>query len=326
MTGVQMIMAKRVGKLLFFIVVGILAGIGAASLIIAYRTAPIIWGFAEEAAVPVAPDTDQFVIGDSTEERYLDLMKRYLTRYDFDEYKKVASPLDRVLAPRRLALVQVVPMEQLRKQRAEGRYWPPRAETMIGLRRLDNIEYCIRDVLRQHVPGDVIEAGAWRGGATIFMRAVLKTYGGNERKVWVADSFEGLPKPDSAAYPADAGSDFSNIPELAVSLDEVKHNFARYGLLDDQVRFLKGWFKDTLPTAPIDHLAVLRVDGDLYESTMEALRYLYPKVSAGGYVIDDDYGALSIAKKAVDDFRAANGITAELKQIDWTGVYWQKAK
>ena len=320
-------LALRVGKDLLFIALILLAGIGAVSLVVVSKAAPFIFNKYEvQINRPVASDIADPEMGNTVEERYLDLLKRYLTRYDFVEYRNVPTPLDKYLAPRELALVNVVPIERLKKARAEGRYWPLQAETMIGLRRLDNIEYCIRDVLKQRVPGDVIEAGAWRGGATIFMRAVLKAYGDNERKVWVADSFEGLPKPDAVAYPEDAGANYYTYSALAVSLDEVKHNFARYNLLDDQVRFLKGWFKDTLPTAPIDHLAVLRVDGDLYESTMEALRFLYPKVSAGGYIIDDDYGALGIAKKAVDDFRAAQGITSELKVIDWTGVYWQKAK
>jgi O-methyltransferase len=86
--------------------------------------------------------------------------------------------------------------------------------------------------------------------------------------------------------------------ELAVSLEQVKANFDRYGLLDDQVRFLKGWFRDTLPVAPIERLAVLRLDGDMYESPMDTLVNLYPKLSEGGYVIVDDYGAIPACRQA----------------------------
>src|SRR5262249_48778679 len=148
----------------------------------------------------------------------------------------------------------------------------------------------LTDCLRRGVPGDFIETGVWRGGACIFARAVLRAYGDPERKVWVADSFEGLPKPDAAKYPADRGSRLYRQAHLAVSLEEVTANFARYNMLDDRVVFLRGWFRDTLPTAPIEKLAVLRLDGDLYESTMEALSHLYDRVSVGGYVIVDDYG------------------------------------
>ncbi|MEK6632595.1 MAG: TylF/MycF/NovP-related O-methyltransferase, partial [Nitrospirota bacterium] len=83
-------------------------------------------------------------------------------------------------------------------------------------------------------------------------------------------------------------------------------------------------FRDTLPTAPIERLAVLRLDGDLYESTMEALVALYPKVSAGGFVIVDDYG-LPTCRAAIEDFRLAQGITDPIQLIDWTGAFWQRS-
>src|SRR3954469_5343191 len=136
-------------------------------------------------------------------------------------------------------------------EREFGLDWPEHAETMVGLRRLDNVERCIADVLERDVPGDLVEAGAWRGGTTIFMRAVLAAYGDERRRVWVADSFQGLPKPDAEAFPADARLDYTGYPELAVGVNQVKANFPRYGMLDERVEFLPGWFKDTLATAPI---------------------------------------------------------------------------
>jgi O-methyltransferase len=307
--------------------VGLLAVFGAVCLVVVVRTVPVLTAFRPHAP-KLAPPTGVTSPPASTstlQQRYLDLLRRYLTRYDFDEVRPFHSPLDRYLAPRQLSLVEVVPMERAVLERDEGHGWPSRAETMIGLRRLENVEFCVRDVLEHHVPGDLLEAGAWRGGATIYMRAVLEAYGDTERSVWVADSFEGLPKPDTKAFPQDAGLDSAlwSDPQLAVSLEEVKANFTRYGLLDERVRFLKGWFKDTLP-GPVERLAVLRVDADLYESTTEALEALYAKVSPGGWIIDDDY-ALPTARRAVDDFRTHHGITAPLKRIDWTGVYWQKA-
>lgn len=214
----------------------------------------------------------------------------------------------------------------LKYLRSFGLDLPTNAETMIGLYRLDNIEHCITTALKHGVPGDVAETGVWRGGAAIFMRAVLKALGDTDRKVWLADSFQGLPKPDAASYPADRNVNMWAWPQLAVSLSTVKANFARYGLLDEQVCFIEGWFRDTLPTAPIDRLAVLRLDGDMYESTIVALRSLYHKVSPGGFVIIDDYGAVPVARQAVDEFRAAEKIVAPLCPIDWTGVYWQVTK
>ena len=159
----------------------------------------------------------------------------------------------------------------------------------------------------------------------MLFRSILAAYGVTDRRVWVADSFEGLPEPDGERYPADAGIDWSGVGLLKVDADAVRANFARYGLLDDQVGFLEGWFCDTLPDAPIDELAVLRLDGDLYQSTMDALDALEPKVADGGFVIVDDYGGWASCRAAVDDYRNAHGITATIETVDWTGVWWRKS-
>ncbi|HVN61103.1 MAG TPA: TylF/MycF family methyltransferase [Gaiellaceae bacterium] len=261
-------------------------------------------------------------------ELYLDLLKKCLTRYGFEtSYVPIhpRSPHGRMLARQLDArgIKLVLPESYRPDMREEGRDWPLHAETMIGLRRLDNLQECVTNVIRNDVPGDLIETGVWRGGATIFMRGILKAYG-DSRLVWVADSFQGLPPPDESAYPADGGSSCAPAPgDLAVPLDQVQDNFRRYGLLDDQVRFLPGWFRDTLPDAPIERLAVMRLDGDLYESTILAMESLYPRLSVGGYVIVDDY-VLPACSAAIDDYRARNHITEPIEQIDWSGVFWRR--
>jgi demethyldecarbamoylnovobiocin O-methyltransferase len=211
--------------------------------------------------------------------------------------------------------------------RAEGRDWPANAHTMIGIKRLANIRQCVEDVLANEVPGDLAETGVWRGGACIFMRAILRANDVRDRTVWVADSFQGIPDVGDTGHAGDRKMALHRRNSvLAVSEDEVRRNFRNYGLLDEQVRFLPGWFKDTLPTAPIDALAVLRMDGDLYESTRDTLTSLYPKLSVGGYVIVDDYLTCPPCKDAVDEYRASLGITDELITIDRDGVYWQRTE
>jgi hypothetical protein len=210
--------------------------------------------------------------------------------------------------------------------REYGWDWPSKAHSMIGTRRMNNVRALAENVIFSGVPGDFIETGVWRGGACIYMRAIFHTYGVKNRRVWLADSFEGLPPPDPMAYPADAGDAFHTYADLAVSLDAVRQNFEKYGLLDDQVMFLKGWFKDTLPTAPIERLALLRLDGDMYESTIDALRHLYDKLSPHGFVIVDDYRVVEGCRKAVDDFRKLRGIDDLIIEIDGVGVYWQKSR
>ncbi|WP_242529328.1 TylF/MycF/NovP-related O-methyltransferase [Methylacidimicrobium sp. B4] len=174
------------------------------------------------------------------------------------------------------------------------------------------------------VPGDIVETGVWRGGACIMARAVLDAYDIHDRRVMLADSFEGLPRPDTNRYPADAGSPFHEYRELAVSLEEVQRNFQKFGLLDDQVVFVKGWFKDTMPSFPSERIAVLRLDGDMYESTIDPLRHLFDKIPEGGWIIVDDYDVVPMCKTAVTDFLAGRGLTLRIATIDGSGVFFQK--
>jgi O-methyltransferase len=264
---------------------------------------------------------------------YLDLMKKCLTRIAFPEKyapikpqktlprRMVLTLCQKLLSPLELEIVRRTEFDPRRRE--EGLDWPGDAETMVGLQRLDNLEVCVTDVLRQGVPGDLIETGVWRGGASIFMRAILKVYGDMQRTVWLADSFQGLPKPNPARYPADAGDESWKNAALAIPVEEVKASFCKYGLLDEQVRFLVGWFRDTLPTAPIDKLAVLRLDGDMYESTFDALTHLYPKLSHGGFAIIDDY-AIPGCQAAVEDYRVKHQIKEPLVPIDRYAKFWQR--
>ena len=193
--------------------------------------------------------------------------------------------------------------------------------TMIGRPRLDNVEACLKQILAEDIPGDCMETGVWRGGCTIFMRGLLKAYGVTDRTVWVADSFQGVPEP---TMPQDEGLNLHLDTKLAVPLETVQENFRRYDLLDEQVKFLPGWFEETMATAPVESLALLRLDGDLYSSTISVLDAMYDKVSDGGFVIVDDYAALEPCRQATDDFRERHDISDPIRPIDWAAVYWRK--
>jgi O-methyltransferase len=261
---------------------------------------------------------------------YLDLLRNYLIRYGDDDVAPVRAanrPLMRILlsllARRGFQLVRPVPFDE--QKRSLGLDWPTAAETMIGMQRLTSLQRCVETVLAEDVPGDLIECGVWRGGACILMRAVLTAYGDQKRCVWLADSFAGLPKPDEEKYSADKGLRLDLLGDiLAISEATVKANFKRFGLLDDRVKFLVGWFKDTLESAPIDSISVLRLDGDLYESTIQALNALYPRLSPGGFCIIDDYHPIEACRQAVTDYREREGISAEITEIDGSGVLWRK--
>ncbi len=259
---------------------------------------------------------------------YLELLRRNLTRLGMPERMPAGWPLRRRL---RLKTSNF----RMRRKHADllggttprelGLDWPAEAETMIGLQRLTNLQHCVETVLADGIPGDLVECGVWRGGACILMRAVLAAYGDETRCVWLADSFQGLPRPDPKNYKADKRIRLHRAAGiLGVPQAEVTANFERYGLLDDRVRFLPGWFKDTLQDAPIERIAVLRLDGDLYESTIQALEALYPRLAVGGFCIVDDYLTFKSCEQAVTDYRAKHGISAEIVNIDGTGVFWRK--
>lgn len=272
-------------------------------------------------------------LADTPEELYLDLLKRILTRAlvanDLERHTIVpAGPKSRVIyglnrfaAHLKLEAVRLVKTteEDYLESGHEAFHRAESAETMLGLRQLEHMQQCIGNVLRQGVPGDLLEAGVWRGGMTIFMRGALRAYGDKDRIVWVADSFAGLPQPEEGQEYEDWSKG-----DMAVSLDEVRQNFERYGLLDYQVRFLKGFFADTLPHAPIGRLAILRVDADLYSSTMDVLNNLYGRLSPGGYAIFDDYQNLPDCRRAVNSFRETHGIREEIRKVDSRAVYWRR--
>ena len=258
----------------------------------------------------------------------LELLRRDLTRYGMREQPPPEWSWQwrlqvKILNAGNAVMAGVNPFGP--RKRELGLDWPAEALTMIGVHRLASLQECVETVITEDVAGDLVECGVWRGGASILMRAVLDAYDDDTRTVWLADSFQGLPAPDTENYQMDRKLRFDRYaPILGVSQEQVAANFQRYGLLDERVRFLPGWFKDTLPEAPIDKISVLRLDGDLYESTIQALDALYPRLSPGGFCIIDDYYVLKVCRQAVTDYRTAHGIHSEIVDIDGSGALWRK--
>ena len=308
----------------------------------------------------------------SAKSLYLDLVKRTVTNLIYEDRPTIFYDhnLDPVVADRyRL------------ERRILGEDCPLEAHTMVGLHRLNNLQACVEKLLAERIPGDLLEAGVFRGGASIFLRALLKAHHCTDRQVFACDTFRVLQatkpslvldfilssalaciswipspalhravviglhrriKPEMRSFPLFedpspaliklvlfqmryARGPVINATKDQTGVEAVRSHFAAYGLLDDQVQFLEGFFSDTLPTAPVDQLALIRLDGDLYESTMDILNPLYPKLSKGGYCIVDDYHAFPDCRRAVDEYRAKHGITEELIPIDHIAVYWRKS-
>jgi len=263
---------------------------------------------------------------------HLELLKRFIIRYNFDEnaysFKEINEYSGRArilrlfayLLPGKWTIAQRLAAPSL-EQRAKGQDWPLTAESMIGLERMNQFHEALDVIRLEKIEGDIVETGIWRGGAVIFAASYLKVYGIDSKKVYGCDSFEGLPKPDPN-YPIDAGDTHHTINILAVSLSEVRSNLEKYGIDLNDVKLVKGWFKDTLPSLEVDTISILRLDGDMYSSTIQALNALYHKVSIGGFVIIDDW-CLEGARKAFDDFFGLKTRPAVI-DIDGTGAYFRK--
>jgi len=248
-------------------------------------------------------------------DRYLDLMIITLTGYVYDS---------RTVSPGIGGIEDLQKGTMNKEMRIKGMDWPEIGFTMIGNDALKSIKWMIETVIDKNIPGDFIETGVWKGGASIFAKAVLRVHGADKiRKVWVCDSFKGLPK----ARTQNDDDTWEKMKSLRVSKETVKDNFRRFDLLDENVKFVEGYFVDSLPTIrdELTELSILRLDGDMYESTMDILFNLYEKIAIGGFVIVDDY-VIVVCKKAITEFRNMHNITEEIKPIwkDSERVYWVK--
>lgn len=251
----------------------------------------------------------------------LDFLKRILTDTIYDDSIR-NSFFDTKTFPDIDTMTNII-NKKVEEKRLGGMDWPERAHTMIGIKRLNNLHESLDYIRDNNIEGDFIETGVWRGGASIFIKIYNDLYSLN-RKVFVADSFAGLPPPNLEKYPDDSGDIHHTISYLSVSQEQVMENFKLYNALDKSVIFLKGWFDDTLKeNENIKKISILRFDGDMYGSTMDVFNNLYHKVESKGVIIVDDY-CLPNCVKAITDFRQKNNIIDDIKIVDACGIYWIK--
>lgn len=193
-----------------------------------------------------------------------------------------------------------------------------RPMTVLTKGQLDLIENCILDLEARKIPGDIIEAGVWRGGAVILMLAVLKAHDIIERRIVAADSYEGIPRNHAFRHdPVDLWED-----RWAASLEEVRSNIQRFGLLDGPVEFVPGYFRASLGALTDRRFALIRLDSDAHDSVAASLEHLYPLLSPGGTLIIDDWHLIG-CRIAVDSFRRRFGIQEPIVEEAGNG-YWTK--
>jgi hypothetical protein len=200
----------------------------------------------------------------------------------------------------------------------------PAALTMCGDKSLAQLTDALRLVEAEKIPGDFIEAGVWRGGLPLIMRAFLHDVQNKRRKVWLADSFQGLPSAGEDLGDQAAHILLEPVLHLRTTRRQVEAAFEYFGLLDAQVEFLEGWFEETLPKMPATQFAIIRLDGDYYESTRDSLASLYPRLSPGGFPIIDDYNLPLGCKRAVDEYRTTMQISEPMVEINHQAVFWRK--
>jgi O-methyltransferase/8-demethyl-8-(2,3-dimethoxy-alpha-L-rhamnosyl)tetracenomycin-C 4'-O-methyltransferase len=242
---------------------------------------------------------------DKSRDAYLDLVKRAITNY--------------------LYLGSDQAVEQFRcvtHYNLQTSKWKidalSRPKTLLTRSQLDLVQEAVLAVTRNNVPGDFLEAGIWRGGVIILMRALIDAYNIEGRKIVAADSFEGIPKNTRALNdPVDQWND-----RWVASLKEVKEGIARFGLLDYRIEFLPGYFEDSLKALKGRTFSVIRLDSDSYDSVETSLEYLYPLVPTGGFVIIDDWH-LPGCRMAVTAYREQLGIRDEVHERDGN-AFWVK--
>jgi len=193
--------------------------------------------------------------------------------------------------------------------------------TMVSKDSLVDLARQVRAVLAYDISGDFVECGVWRGGAAFLMADLLRQAKARDRKVWLFDSFEGLPPPEEIDGPVaveyakntDKPFYFDNCSAL---LEEVRRSAAELGL-SSYTEFVKGWFDQTLPANRdrIGPIAILRIDADWYSSVRCCLESLYDKVVDGGFIVLDDYYAYDGCAIAVHEFLGKQKLAHRIENV-----------
>jgi O-methyltransferase len=196
--------------------------------------------------------------------------------------------------------------------------------TQTSPERLFVLRDAVHHIANAKIPGDVVECGVWRGGSSM-MAALAMQETNDFRKLWLFDTFEGMPEPgehDRDYTGTDSKIEYERRRAQeggwnVASLEDVQANLARTGYDDRLLRFVKGPVEESIPATAPEQIALLRLDTDFYESTRHELEHLWPRVSQGGVLIIDDYGHFEGARKAVDEYFETTPLL--LTRIDYTG-------
>ena len=201
--------------------------------------------------------------------------------------------------------------------------------TMTSYERVYSVIEATKYIEEKNLPGSIVECGVWRGGSSMAIARTLKECGNTRRDLYLYDTYEGMPEPtehDVSIGGSDAAKRFEETKTTEdrsswceASLEDVQQNMKLVGYNEEKIHYVQGKVEETIPETCPEHIALLRLDTDWYESTKHELAHLYPRLVQGGVLIIDDYGHWEGARKAVDEYFAQNNITMLLNRIDYTG-------
>ncbi|MEX2127608.1 MAG: TylF/MycF/NovP-related O-methyltransferase [Xanthobacteraceae bacterium] len=201
--------------------------------------------------------------------------------------------------------------------------------SMTSMERLYGLYTSIEYIVRNQLPGDIVECGVWRGGSMMMAALSLLHFGDKAgRRLFLFDTFEGMPAPTGADYKFDGmqadekwqslqrgeGSEWNNVP-----IEIVRDAMASTNYPEDKIVLVKGRVEDTLPIHGLDQIALLRLDTDFYASTKQELTHLYPRLVPGGVLIVDDFGTWAGSHRAVVEYFDEHDISILLSRLDAAG-------
>ena len=222
-------------------------------------------------------------------------------------------------------VVSVEPDQDIRFKQLFTKYSP---YTLSPVERVFSLYKAIQYIVDAKIPGDFVECGVWQGGNCMIMADMLLSLGESKRKIYLYDTYIGMPKPTKFDVNHTDKSYSLKIWKQGIRkdhnemsyapLEEVRANMMKIGYPQKNIIFVKGKVEDTIPKTIPKKIALLRLDTDWYASTKHEMEYLFPKLLNHGVLIVDDYGHWAGAKKAVDEYIKKNKIAILLNRVDYT--------
>jgi O-methyltransferase len=191
--------------------------------------------------------------------------------------------------------------------------------TMVGLKRLRNLDRLAHAVDERRLPGDVVECGTCNGGSAAVL-ARIACHSPLSRHVWLLDSFAGMPPAGEKDSPL--ASDYTGL--CCGKIQRVREVLRLVEVPQETVTIVPGWFEDTLPSLAVQRIALLHIDADWHDSVLLCLEHLFDRVVPGGFVVFDDYGYWEGCRLAWREFKDRRGLNLEVTDIDGVGAYFQK--